>query len=245
MEENKNIWENILEIKKNIYNIIINIKDNKYLKGINKILEIIGIKTKKTQKFIFDLFNSKYRKYFQEESKISNIIIILMSFIIYIPIFNLIKNSEIIPDNLSGIFIIFIAIIGTVVHQSIIMAGPFLALRLGSLNYMGNIDKLLSKSIIITASFTIAIVKFLIFLLFGKVSIMELILFGKFSFIIILLTIIILLIETLFIQSLVLDKFKKENYVKIFYTIFLALITIELFSYLIARPLMFILLELL
>lgn len=245
MEENKSIWENIEDIGKNTTSIINNIKNNKYLKGINNILGTIGIKIKNLQKFIFDLFNSKYRIYFQEDSKITNIIIILMSFILYIPIYNLIKNSEIIPDNLNKIFVIFITMIGTIVHQTIIMAGPFLALKLGSLNYMENIDKLLSKSIIITSSFIIAIVKLLMFLLFGKMPIMELILFGRFSFIIILLTIIIILIETVFIQSLILDKFKKENYIKLFYTIFLSLLVIEIFSYLIARPLMFILLGLL
>ncbi|QQK08551.1 zinc ribbon domain-containing protein [Miniphocaeibacter halophilus] len=213
-----------------------------YINVIKEYTNKIIFQIKKSQEFIYNKTQKSMQQMVLGESKYLNLFIILTTIALIIPTFSIVRVF--LAGKTVGKFIGFIImLLGTILNLCITAAGPLVSLKALSFNYVPNMDKASIKTITIYTTTLISILKLLAYFLGNIVISMQIILYDQFSFRIILTTIIILLIEAFFIQALLWNKFKKDNYLKVFSTIIISVIIAELLSVLISKPIIFILLD--
>lgn len=236
IEENskRDYKENVKEIKNNLGDILEIIKDKSRI-----LLNII----KRSQEYIFSKGQSKVNEIIFGNKNYIYFLLGIIIISLVIPTFSAMKIFLLFARSTNKIYLLLFTLLTVFVNMLITASGPFISFKILGLNYMEKIDKATIKAFTIITTSIISIYKLLIFLLTKNIITLGTIILGKFSFGIIAFNIIMFLLATYFMTILVWDKFDKKNYIKVFITIFLTLAIVEILSYLVFKPTLFILLD--
>lgn len=213
-----------------------------HFEKIGKLFSKLGIGIRKSQEKIFEKTKNIVNKMVLEENRYMDILLIVTVISLIVPTLSIVKLFMA-SEGKTGLLSTFgIMLVATIVNFIITAAGPILSLKVLGINYIKNLDKATTKTIIIVVTAIVSISKLIVFLLFRTSVSMEAIFAGKFSFRIIITTIIILIIGIYFLQTLLWDKFNKESYYKVLGTISASVVAAEIISFLIGKTIIFILL---
>lgn len=227
---------NLNEIKDNSKKFFIILKN-----GVESLLEII----KTSQEKLFIKSENTIEKIVLGNKKYLYILLGIIVISLIPPSFSAMKFVMLFSHSSSMVILAFFTLVATLINIFITGLGSYISLKILGLNYMEKIDKETIKSFTVILVAIVSILKLIVFIFTKNIISLGPIVIGKFSFVIGLLTFIIFLIEDYFLQILIWDKFEKRNYFKVFLTIILTLVIMEIVSYLVFKPTLFILLELL
>ena len=203
----------------------------------------VGKGIRKSQEKIFEKTKDIFKKMILDENRYKDILLIITVISLIVPTLSIVKLFMASEGKTGLLFTFGIMLVSTIVNFIITAAGPVLSLKVLGINYIKNLDKATTKTIVIVATAIISIAKLIVFLLFNTSVSMGAIFIGKFSFRIILTTIIILITGIYFVQTLLWDKFNKKSYYKVLGTITASVVAAEIISFLIGRTIIFILLS--
>ncbi len=198
---------------------------------------------RKSQEKVFEKTKDIFNKMLLDENRYKDILLIITVISLIIPTLSIVKLFMASEGKTGLLFTFGIMLVATVVNFIITAAGPSLSLKILGINYIKNLDKATTKTIVIVVTAIVSIVKLIVFLLFNTSVSMGVIFIGKFSFRIILTTIIILITGIYFVQTLLWDKFNKDSYYKVLGTIAASIVAAEIISFLIGKTIIFILLS--
>ncbi|WP_100065588.1 zinc ribbon domain-containing protein [Miniphocaeibacter massiliensis] len=233
-EEKINYFEG--ENKDNNYDDKKTITRKEYIKNISQFKNKVILKIKSSQNII----HAKIRKFLQdlilEKNKYKDYLIIFTALTIFIPL--IIRLSANFQDGKIGTNILKFAFIllVTIVNLLVTALGPYLSLKILNFNYIKNLDKSTIKSVVLLSTVIISAVNLIIFVIFGHIASMDMILSNKFTIKGGVVTFISIILKTYIIETMIIDRIKEEKYSKVTMSILLGVILAEIASFLIAAP---------